>query len=71
MYLHRLIDRTVASELAGVVYDIFTVFVKPGLVFVLAEANLFQTCLSNFARNSIRPIVFNKHVFSKKREVPL
>ena len=71
MYLHHLIDRTVASELAGVVYDIFTVFVKPGLVFVLAEANLFQSCLSNFARNSIMPIVFNKPVFSKKREVPL
>ncbi len=71
MYLHHLIGHTVASELAGIVYDMFTAFVKPGLVFVLAEANLFQTCLSNFARNSIMHIVFNKHVFSKKREVPL
>lgn len=71
MYLHHLIGHPVASELAGVVYDMFTAFVKPGLVFVLAEANLFQTYLSNFARNSIRHIVFNKHIFSKKREVPL
>ena len=34
------------------VYVIFTAFVKSELVFMFAETNLFQACMSNFMTNS-------------------